>query len=110
MFILFRVIDFLFLLGVPPESMRSVWPTIIGSTLWTTALLIAVALRHAWARLILLGLLALATVGLLIVIPMVFDKPALLTPLISSLVVNAGSFAWLFWSRDVHRLTSRDRE
>lgn len=109
-FALFRVLDFLFLLGVEPEAMRSALATIITSALWTTSLLIAIAFRHAWARLILLALLALGTVALLIFIPMAFDKPALLTPLIGALLVDAGSFAWLFWSRDVHRLTSRDRE
>lgn len=109
-FLLFRVVDFLFILGIPPEGTRLLVVRLCTAALWTTALLIAIALRHAWARVILLVLLALGIVAGLIVTPMVFDQPPLLTPMLTSLLVSAGVFAWLFWSRDVHRLTSRDRE
>ncbi len=109
-FLLLGVVEFLFVLGVPPEWKRVLIPSIIVSSLWTTALLIALAFRHAWARLILLGIFALVAVAALVLIPMAFENPTLLTPLLASLLVSAGGFAWLFYSRDIHRLTSRDRE
>ena len=109
-FMLFGLLDVLIFLAVPPEMTRTVLPSIIISALWTTSLLIAIALRHGWARLILLAILGLGTVALLILTPMVFDRPALLTPLIGALLIKSGSFAWLLWSRDVRRLISRDRE
>lgn len=109
-FLLLCVVEFLFVLGVPPEWKRVLIPSIIVSSLWTTALIIALAFRHAWARLILLGIFALVAVAALVLIPMAFENPTFLTPLFASLLVSAGSFAWLFYSRDIHRLTSRDRE
>lgn len=110
MFVLFRLLDFMFLMGTPPELNRSLLSSTITGGLWTTALLIAIAMRKAWARLILLALLGLAAVFTIIVLPLAFDYPSLWMPLGAFLLVNAGSFAWLSYSRDVRRLISRDRE
>ena len=109
-FVLNRVLDFLYLVDIPSELNRPVLSSIITSAIWTTALLIGIALRKAWARLIFLGLLALSVVFILIYFPTAFDYPSLMLPLLASLMVYAGSFAWLIFSRDVHRLTSRERE
>lgn len=107
---LFRLLDFITLNDIPPELTRQLISFVITSAIWTTALLIGVWLRKPWARLILIALLGLASVFIIIMFPMITDYPALLTPLVSILIVHAGTFGWLILSRDVRRLISRERE
>ena len=109
-FVLLRLLDFMFLVNAAPEFYRALLASVITGAIWTTALLIAIALRKSWARLILLALFGLATVSVVISLPLAFDLPHLWTPLVASLFVSAGSFAWLCYSRDVHRLTGRARD
>ena len=107
---LFRLLDFITLNDIPPELSRQLVSSVITSAIWTTALLIGIWLRKPWARLILIALLGLASVSIIILIPMIADYPAMMTPLVSTLAVHAGVFGWLILSRDVRRLTSRERE
>ena len=109
-FVLFRLLDFITLNDIPPELSRQLVSSVITSAIWTTALLIGIWLRKPWARLILIALLGLASVSIIILIPMIADYPAMMTPLVSTLAVHAGVFGWLILSRDVRRLTSRERE
>ena len=66
--------------------------------------------RQQWARFILLGLFGLVAVAATIMIPATPADPPLITAYLAAALVAAGSGWWLFKSRDVHRLTSRDRE
>ncbi len=100
----------MFLVDAAPEYYRALLSSVITGAIWTTALLIAIALRKSWARLILLALLGLGTVAAAISLPLAFDIPQLWTPLVATLLVSASSFAWLCYSRDVRRLTGRERE
>ena len=100
----------MFLMEFPPELNRPLLSSVITHAVWTTALLIAIARRKAWARLIFIGFLGLASVSTMIVIPLIFDEPGLTTPFVCSLIVYATSFGWLCYSRDVRRLTGRDWE
>ena len=109
-FVLFRILDFVALHDIPPELSRGVLSTVITNALWTTALLIGIALRKSWARLILLGLLGLASIVILIMIPVAFDWPVLVPGFVAFFLVYAAIFAWLILSRDVRRLTSRERD
>ena len=109
-FVLFRLLDFMALYGVPEELNRPVISSVITGSIWSTALLLGVWLRKSWARFILIALVGLATIGLIILFPILADYPAMTPTLVCELLVNAGVFAWLTLSRDVRRLVSRDRE
>lgn len=110
MFFAFCVIHFLWFDATPPEFRRVSYASIINSTIWNTALLLAIALRKSWARLILLTILGLGIAGGLAVTPMLFEIPAFLTIHLITLGILAISFAWLLYSRDVRRLVGRDYE
>ena len=104
------IIHFLWFDATPPEFRRASYASIINSTIWNTALLIAIALRKSWARLILLTILGLGIAGGLAFTPMFLEIPAFLTISAITLGILAVSFAWLLYSRDVRRLVGRDYE
>ena len=108
-FILFGLVDFMWINAIKNDLRSVVYPTIIVTALWTTALLIAIELRHGWARLLLLGVLGLIVIGTLVLISWALQAGLIVFLGITS-AVYAGSFAWLFYSRDVRRLTGRDFE
>ena len=82
----------------------------IGSSLWTTALLIAIWRRQEWARIILLVLFGLSAVTASIIAPSVWENGPLITALMIGGVIVIACGVWLGYSRDVHRLISRARE
>ena len=98
------------LMAIIPGGLPTfVTPGIICSTLWTTALLIAVWRRQYWARLILVALFGLAALFVLLLITTTpTDSPLFMTLVIRELVL-VGSGAYMMFSRDMHRLTSRER-
>ena len=110
MYTAFVLIQFLWLDAIPTERRNLVLANIISSVIWYTALLIAIAMRKSWARLILLFLQALSVVVCLILIPDILDMPGVLTILLITTAFYAVSFAWLLYSRDVRRLVGRNYE
>lgn len=94
---------------VPVGAPSLATPGIICSTLWTTALLVAIWRRQYWARVILVGLLGLATVLVILVISSLTPDSPLFTATLIRGLVTVGCGAYLIYSRDVHRLTSRER-
>ena len=101
-----------FLNALPLGRTGLTTPAIFGGTLWTSALLIALWLRHAWARILLIGLFGLAAVGTLILVPNTLAETErdLLMAYVAGGLLASGSALYLYYSRDIHRLTSRDRE
>ena len=110
MFGLFRIVDFLWINSMPVELNRLGYPLLILTALWTTPLLVAVARKLSWARLLFLALLGLLTIACLVGISPVLEFPGLITILIITIGAYAGSFFWLLYSRDVHRLIGRGHE
>ncbi len=110
MYTAFVLIQFLWLDAIPTERRNLVMANIISSVIWYTALLIAIAMRKSWARLILLFLQALSVVACLILIPDILDMPGVLTILLITTAFYAISFGWLLYSRDVRRLVGRNYE
>jgi hypothetical protein len=87
-------------------------PAIFGSVLWTTALLIALWRREIWARYLLIALFSLAAIGALIMAPNTLDakdRDLLMAYAVSGMLAVASAL-YLYYSRDIHRLTSRSRE
>lgn len=87
-------------------------PAIFGSVLWTTALLIALWRRQIWARYLLIFLFSLAAIGALIMAPNTLDpkdRDLLMAYAVSGMLAVASAL-YLYYSRDIHRLTSRERE
>ena len=85
-------------------------PILTASTLWTTALLIALWRRQYWARLILIALCGIATMVAAIMAPNSLQDTPLFTAYVVGVLVTIGCAAYLIKSRDMHRLTSRERE
>lgn len=111
-FCLLCVVEAFFLnaltIGVPGIAT----PAIFGSALWITALLIALWRRNAWARLLLIVIFALAVIGSIIMAPNTLDPKDrdLLMAYVAGGLAAMGCGAYLAASRDIYRLTSRDRE
>ena len=110
MYTAFLLIQFLSYDAFPAERHYVVVTNVITSVIWYTALLIAIAMRKSWARLILLFLQAVSVVGCLILIPAILDMPGVLTIIIITTVFYAVSFLWLLYLRDVRRLVGRNYE
>lgn len=109
-FLLLRLIDGLFFLALPTGPHGPALAAIIGASLWTTALLVAIWRRQEWARIILLALFGISGVTASIVAPSVWDNDPLITAFITGGVIVVACGIWLGYSRDVHRLISRARE
>lgn len=111
-FCLLCVVEGLFLNALPIGVPGIATPAIFGSALWITALLIAIWLRNAWARLLLMGLFAIIVIGSIIMAPNTLDPKDrdLLMAYCGAGLVAMGAGAYLAASRDIYRLTSRDRE
>ena len=101
-----------FLNAVPLGRTGLTTPAIFGSVLWTTALLIALWRRQPWARILLVGLFGLAAIGALIMVPntLADSERDLLMAYVVGGMLAVGSALYLYYSRDIHRLTSRERE
>jgi hypothetical protein len=93
-----------------------IWIPILGvAPLWLGCLIIALWRRQKWARILLITLFGAASVVCLVMIPNSTDAPAdqkdmLLMAYFIATIVSISSAAYLVYSRDIHRLTSRDRE
>lgn len=85
-------------------------PGIICNSLWTTAMLFAVWRRQKWARIILIAVFGLSAVITCCQLPFNRGSTELLTALLVRALVLIGCTAYLIYSRDMHRLTSRERE
>ncbi len=109
-FALLRLVDAFFLIGLPngPTSLALVTVGLVA--MWTTALLVAIWRRQGWARLLTIGVFILCAVAAMVMIPNSSRNIPMLTAYIVTGIVTIGASAWLIYSRDVHRLTSRDRE
>ena len=106
-FALLRMVDGFFYIALP--AALSI-PILIASTLWTTALLVALWRRQYWARIILVALCGIAAAGAAIMAPNSLQDTPLLTAYVIGALVTGGCAAYLIRSRDMHRLTSRERE
>ena len=106
-FALLRMVDGFFYIALP--AALSI-PILTASTLWTTALLVALWRRQYWARIILVALCGIATAGAAIMVPNSWQDTQLLTAYVVGALVTGGCAAYLIYSRDMHRLTSRERE
>ncbi len=107
---LLRIVDVFFLLALPTGPSSLPFLAIILAAMWTTAVLIAIWRRQQWARIIMIGLFILVAIAAMVLIPTSTADTPLLTAYVIAAVVSAGSSAWLLRSRDVRRLTSRERE
>lgn len=101
-----------FLNALPLGTPGLTTPAIFASVLWTTSLLIALWRRQVWARYLLIGLFGLAAIGGLVMVPNTLDPKDrdLLMAYVAGGLLAVGSALYLYYSRDIHRLTSRDRE
>jgi len=101
-----------FLNALPLGTTGLTTPAIFASVLWTTSLLIALWRRQVWARYLLIGLFGLAAIGGLVMVPNTLDPKDrdLLMAYVAGGMLAVGSALYLYYSRDIHRLTSRDRE
>ena len=91
-----------------PSSLAVVTVILIG--IWTTALLIAIWRRQQWARIVTIALFILCTVTAMVLIPSSSQNLPLLTAYAVAGLVTVGTSTWLIYSRDIRRLTSRERE
>ena len=95
--------------AVPGGTPGLATPGIICSTLWTTALLVAIWRRQYWARAILVAMFAVAAlIGVILMTGTPTNSP-LFTSMMIREAVMLGCSAYLIFSRDMHRLTSRER-
>ena len=95
--------------AVPGGAPGLATPGIICSTLWTTALLVAIWRRQYWARIILVAMFwAAALIGVILMTSTPTNSPLFVSMMIRELVM-VGCSAYLMLSRDMHRLTSRER-
>lgn len=111
-FLLFCTGVAFFLNAIPLGRTGLATPAIFGSVLWTTALLVALWRRQIWARYLLIALFSAGAIGALIMVPNTLDPKDrdLLMAYAVGGVLAVGSSLYLYYSRDIHRLTSRDRE
>lgn len=109
-FALLRLVDVFFLIALTsgPSSLAVVTVILIG--IWTTALLIAIWRRQQWARIVTIALFILCTVTAMVLIPSSSQNLPLLTAYAVAGLVTVGTSTWLIYSRDIRRLTSRERE
>ena len=95
--------------AVPGGTPGLATPGIICSTLWTTALLVAIWRRQYWARAILVAMFGVAALIGMILMTMTPTNSPLFTSMMIREAVMLGCSAYLIFSRDMHRLTSRER-
>ena len=100
-------VDGYFFISLPVDKPVLSMPLLIASPLWTAALLIALWRRQHWARLILIGLCVVAAAAFSI---MLVENGPLFTAYLIGTLVSIGCGAYLVYSRDMRRLTSRERE
>ena len=88
------------------------WVLVAADVVFTLVLLIALWRRQVWARYLLIGLFGLAAIGGLVMVPNTLDPKDrdLLMAYVAGGLLAVGSALYLYYSRDIHRLTSRDRE
>lgn len=111
-FCLLLVVEGFFYLALPVDKPGLSIPLLLGGALWTTALLIALWRRQQWARILLIGLFGLFALFATIMVPNTLgpkDRDLLMAYFVGGLMA-IGSGAYLVYSRDMHRLTSRDRD
>jgi hypothetical protein len=107
LFLLLRVVDFLFLISDPMGISGMTIAGVTASLLWSTTLLVAVWRRREWARVVLVVLLLAAGVVFLVLLSDVHRGDGkFFTAFCGAAAVCGGGAIWLFYSRDVRRLAS----